>query len=397
MKLLLIYKLLLDIAYPMINSTFLYLWKNPIYFNLLKYIESLILFLFLTKKMLKIKNETVKDLLIILYTLNFIPITTIYSFLNLNRKIMYIFFISYLFLIYIIKMPVKNKKKISINTNILGLITLIIGIILVLHLYNTFGKPNIIEAFHYKKLYAIREKNQLKGIYKYIFYNYIYLGIPLILITIKNKFKHFFVVIIILVMYIYIPRKIILTYLIVYYLIYFCKGILYRRLCYFYIIFLMLGIITKNILLIGMSDRVFYLPAYLSFIYWEFFKDRPFNYFAGSKIGYVLSSKNIYGSYTHKISNVFWGTNMNANANFIASAYAEGGTIVIIISLIILAFILITVKKITRNLKSENKKIIYMLLLVNILILTNGPIWTLFLTNGLFIVLLLLPWIIYSK
>lgn len=401
----LLYKIILDAVYPTVNKFFLYAWGNSMDFNFIKYIESFLLFIILIKFILNLKSKIVKELLNILIGLNFIPMTTIYSFLNEERSVIYLYFFSYLIIISIYyiffrvknKVLFKNKEKIQKK---IKFICILLSVLTCFYLIIKFGKPEIAKAFHYKKLYELREKNKLRGIFKYLFYIYIYLGTPLMIVKLKRGTKHFFVIGTIVALYVYIPKKIIFAYIVIFYISYFfSEKIRISKVLYFcYSIFLMIGLITKKILIIGTCDRVFYLPAYLSFVYNNFFKNRNYNLFWGSKLSlFFPNNNNDYGIYTYYISNVVFGSNMNANANFIASSYAEGGILVVVIVSAILGWIFSFIHRAYLKGNLLEKKLIYMLSIPNILILTNGPLWTIFLTNGFLVVLIVFWIIIYSK
>ncbi|MFV0577713.1 MAG: hypothetical protein ACK5NU_03500 [Fusobacterium ulcerans] len=222
----------------------------------------------------------------------------------------------------------------------------------------------------------------------------------MIMVKGKGKIKHFFIIGMTIILYVYIPKKIIFAYIIVFYISYFFseKIRISKFLYLFYSIFLMLGLISKKILILGFGDQIFYLPAYLSFVYNHFFKNRNYNLFWGSKLGlFFPNNNNGYGIYTHYISKVTFGSNMNANANFIASSYAEGGILVIVVVSIILGWIFSFIHRAYQKGSLAEKKLIYILSIPNILILTNGPLWTIFLTNGFLIILIIFWVIIYSK
>lgn len=396
--LLLIYKICLDITYPLINKTFLYNYFNPINYSFFKTVESYFLLGILTFLILKIKNIIVRELILILFILNFVPITTIYSFLNESRIYIYISFFSYISTLFSYSILNKsktfncgkkriNKQKLDKTINFLAIVTAIMVILL---LFLKFDFPNIWKSFSTAGLYEIRKTNKLGGVLAYLFTFFIYFSMPFLLNYNfrKNKILLILTIIFVIVVYVYVPKKIILAYLLInlFFIIKIKKLNFSNYLLFVSSSFLILTLKLKQIFFIGMSDRTFYLPAELSFKYYDFFSNNTYNLFNNSKIGIFFPKISDYGmEYTFYISKVYYKSNMNANANYIASSYAEGGIIVVIITSIILGWIMSIIAQASFKL---NEKLIFIMVLPNILMLTNGPIWLLFLTNGFLITLL---------
>lgn len=392
------YKIILDFCYPLINETFLYNFNNPLHFNIFKYIEGNILFIFMLYIINKINNNLVKELLYILFSLNYVPLITIYFYLNESRLFLYLITGCYLLTILsyniFLKITIKKIKKIRISDNKIRNFNLIIFIFFLINCYYNFGIFNLIDSFHFKKLYIIRESNKFSQLLSYILIYLIYFTIPFLLYLFKKSyFKVMMIVALTVVIYSYNPKKIILAYLLVYLGIIYMKKInILTILLNSYIIFLLIGKITKKIFFIGMSDRTFYLPAVLTYKYYDFFKKNTYNLFNNSKLGIFFPKISDYGmEYTYYISKYYYNSPMNANANYLASSYAEGGILVMIIISIVLGGIFSVIGKSSPNI---DEKLILMLTLSNILMLTNGPLWLIFFSNGF---LLTLMYLINSK
>ena len=136
------------------------------------------------------------------------------------------------------------------------------------------------------------------------------------------------------------------------------------------------------------SRRVFFVPAQLTFVYFEFFSSNPHVYWSDS----VLSSFSNYPygevSMSKLIGN-YMGTEASANNGFISSGYAHAGIFGIYIYSIIIGFILRLLNDITYNLLPLWFSIALCLQPLRSLIMSSD-LFTVMLTHGLIIVIIII-------
>lgn len=99
---------------------------------------------------------------------------------------------------------------------------------------------------------------------------------------------------------------------------------------------------------IGLYQRVFILPSQINFWYYEFFSKNGFDWFRQSFLRHFFSSK--YDLVLPKvIGEHYYGTAMtNANTGFLASGYAQGGFLVMLIYAVIVGLIISIVASLAR-------------------------------------------------
>lgn len=135
-------------------------------------------------------------------------------------------------------------------------------------------------------------------------------------------------------------------------------------------------------------NRVFEIPAHLTFKYFDFFKDNSFLFFSNSFLKGVIEYP-----YDRDLGNLISNFNGDpdsaANNGFISSAYAQGGVSVVFFYSIIIGFILSIIDKMVEKneIKAWFALVILMVPLRDFLIsidflttlLTGGMIWSLIL------------------
>lgn len=136
------------------------------------------------------------------------------------------------------------------------------------------------------------------------------------------------------------------------------------------------------------SRRVFFVPAHLTFVYFEFFSLNPHVYWSDS----VLSS---FSNYPYgeismsKLIGIYMGTEASANNGFISSGYAHAGIYGIFIYSIIIGFILRMLNDITYGLLPLWFSIALCLQPLRSLIMASD-LFTVMLTHGFIIVLIII-------
>ncbi|MDY0841960.1 hypothetical protein [Acinetobacter radioresistens] len=133
---------------------------------------------------------------------------------------------------------------------------------------------------------------------------------------------------------------------------------------------------NKSLLSSVLIRRIFFVPANLSFAFFDFFSNHQFNYWSDSILS-SFQSKKYYNSIPQEVGN-YLGTNARANNGLVSSGYAQAGYLGIFIYSTILFFIL----KLIDGLAEKNIPIWFYLVLV------ITPIRNLMLSSDLFTVLL---------
>lgn len=137
-------------------------------------------------------------------------------------------------------------------------------------------------------------------------------------------------------------------------------------------------------------DRLFLVPANLTFIYFDFFQNHQFIYFSNSFLSSFIDYP--YTLDLHKLIGEYKGhyENESANNGYISSAYAQGGFLVILIySVTISIFLLIIDSFIYR--KEIDRLFTLLITLIPLRdLISSADLLTTLLTGGLFISILLI-------
>lgn len=132
--------------------------------------------------------------------------------------------------------------------------------------------------------------------------------------------------------------------------------------------------------------RVFYVPAYLTYQYFDFFSNNPFVYWSNSFLSglvhypYDLSLAKLIGEYT--------GSGASANNGYISSGYAHFGYWGVLIYTIMFAYVLRILDVATKNIGA-----LWLVLAITVIPLRSALIssdfFTTLLTHGLIVIILL--------
>jgi len=136
------------------------------------------------------------------------------------------------------------------------------------------------------------------------------------------------------------------------------------------------------------SRRVFFVPANLTFVYFDFFSQNP----------QVLWSNSVFSSFvtypydismTHVVGRYLGKEDMGANNGFIASGFAHAGLLGVLFYALIIGFILRFLNDVTRNLMP-----IWLAVGLTIVplrdLLVSSDLFTVMLTHGLIVTLILI-------
>lgn len=395
---LILYKILLELSY-------IY-YVNPVYeymgfiydLNWLKLIESYIFLIFIVINLPL--NETKPSIIAVnvLNTIMIVPILSIYALKNESRVYLYAIVISFLITILIIKLFPKLSVRLKFSANKILYFLLIINTVVVystLLYYN--GIPSL-ELLDFNKVYKVR------GTINYGFHIMKYLVVwqaniinPfLIILSFKNKKKitFIFMCLLQLLLYLLTSHKAFLFYpLVIAFMMFFIKN---GKL----IIFSIYGIITiivgsmvlyytkLSIMIPALFiNRTLFLPAQISFQYYDYFSNNDFVLLSHSIFNKFFSIP-IYNIHPIKLIGTVYYRGNWANTGYLGDAYMNFG----ISGMIIFSFILGLILKIIDSISnSHDKKLISSAFMAILSIsLTNSALLTNLLNGGILFYMLIL-------
>ncbi|MGQ9857030.1 MAG: hypothetical protein ACUVQF_09865 [Fervidobacterium sp.] len=133
--------------------------------------------------------------------------------------------------------------------------------------------------------------------------------------------------------------------------------------------------------------RMLFVPAENKFLHYEFFKYHEKLYYSEGLIGKVLGLR-----YPYDVpSGYLIGGNSNANVGYLAYAYDNAGFVGMILISLLFVILLLVIDLISEK---KDKGLIFSLLVYPMIILNDGDLFTLLLTGGLFLLILML---LFSK
>ena len=135
-------------------------------------------------------------------------------------------------------------------------------------------------------------------------------------------------------------------------------------------------------------DRMFFVPAALHGLYFEYFSDHPFALMGGSEFGNMFGSTYSQSS-VYVVAQEYWGRMFSPNVGWIGDAYANFGPIGVVLFGIILAMILKTADGFAKN-KSIQPGVAEGLMVGPTLALCSSALGTVSLTHGLIVALVVL-------
>lgn len=320
-------------------------------FSLVKYMESLLMILWLF--VIIPKNNNVSSIAVnILYILMVIPILSIYPLKNESRIYFYSVVTSFSILILTVKILPRFKLKIKYNFNGLLKLVFIAMTSLVYFLLIRFnGLPNL-KLLDFNEVYKIRSEIE----YGYGFMQYLVtwqgtiLNVFVMIVTLvsRRKYSFIFVSILQIMLYLLTTHK---TFLFYPFVLYILILVLNRsKLHVGYIaavgssfgVLLSLGInkIFGNLMIPSMVvSRIFFLPAQISYQYYEFFSQNGFVYLSHS-VFRILFQTPVYSDHPIRLIGQAYYTNNWPNTGYLGDAYMNFGVIGMIIFSIIFGIVL---------------------------------------------------------
>lgn len=135
-------------------------------------------------------------------------------------------------------------------------------------------------------------------------------------------------------------------------------------------------------------DRMFFVPAALHGLYFEYFSNHPFALLGGSELGNMFGSTYSQSS-VYVVAQEYWGRMFSPNVGWIGDAYANFGPLGVVLFGIILAMILKTADGFASN-KSIQPGVAEGLMVGPTLALCSSALGTVLLTHGLIVALVVL-------
>jgi hypothetical protein len=132
---------------------------------------------------------------------------------------------------------------------------------------------------------------------------------------------------------------------------------------------------------LGIADRIFYAPVTLHSLYFDYFSANPHAYMSGSPWLSYLPIQTPYSmTSVELIAQEYWGRDFSPNVGWIGSAYADFGTVGVVITAIVLGLFMRAGDTIAR--KIPTKGIPEGLFLGYALTMTNSSFSTALITHG---------------
>jgi len=397
--LVIIYKLILDLAYYLIVSPVWTYSKFIFKFNALKLIESYLL-LFVIFVLMPKKTKKLSNIILWIFSLmSYVPMLTLFALMDESRIFMYAttFFWIIVFLIIRTKIPKLNIKKLKQSKVIRWIIFITVPIIsfaLVykyLGLHINFSLRSVYEIrSHYTGLhipfagYILNWFAKIIGPTLFVIFFMkkkwipliLVLGLQILLFSITGHKSYLFVIPFVLAMLWIVNKKNSLNWMTIGLIII----ILISNLSYYLIDDLWLSSLATR--------RTLLVPAQLSFFYYDFFSNNQFTFFSQHHIFQNLINYPYNLNPPHLIGEAYFNRpQMGANNGIVSDGYMNFGFIGMIMWAIVLSFIL----KLIDNLgKRKNIKITITVIMIPTLSIISSSLPTVLITHGLVLSLLLL-------
>lgn len=406
--LLVIFKALLEIAYIYFVYP-LYAYRGFTFnLNVIKLIESYLFITFLFFILPSGDNKISKIAIKILFLIMIVPVLSFYALANRERLFVYFFIIGFCLTIMIIKNSptIKIKKIKSLNLimfSCLGIISILVYVILI----KLNGIPDL-KAIYFSTIYEIRRELSLGP--KIMGYLFKWQGnvINCFLIGLAwYKRKYFYLILPLglqfLLYLICAHKKFLFSLFLILFLIYATKKQRLMRLTLISLI--MVVLLSLAFFLTNISRkpasmfirRTLYVPALVSYNYYDFFSKNPKMYLSESKMGFGLV-ENPYKDYNMNITNIMGLTYLNnpnthMNTGYMGNSYMNLGLVGMLTFSLIFGLILKIADSIS---KKTNISIAIAAMAVPLVSLTNGALFSVMLTGG-FLFSLILVWLYTEK
>lgn len=256
-----------------------------------------------------------------------------------------------------------------------------------------FDGLNIIDA--YLNAYSTRAEAKQGGLIGigYLFGWHVFFVLPFIPTIIKRKryITYLFLTINYMVFYVHHPVTLNILLFLLVSAYSFVKQLSDSKKVYIFYIAIPLVLLMNNPLIDLVVNRFFFIIGVNTLFYFDYFSYHDFYLFTGSRL--QLTDTQYSEPIGYIIDQFYYqGLGTNQSAGFFANMYANLGIIGILISAAIIALVISMLNSIVKDHKFKDT-----LLLILGFLLINIPLQQVFLTNGLFLLLLILTLIDYEE
>ena len=395
----LLYKIVLDLSYYFVISRVWSYARFDLNLNVLKLFESWILLFIIFLLMPKFKGKLSNIMVWLLILLSYVPMLTLFAFMNQPRMYMYAVTGFWLLVFLLLKLPAVSLsplKKIQSKIIRYSIFIALIGIVFFL-IYKYLGFSF---NFDLTKVYDIRAEYVKIGIplAGYLFTWVAYVVNPIFFALFLTKKKWISTVLIVALQFFLFSSTGNRAFLFALPFVLVLMWLVSRKNP---LIWMAIGL--AGIILVGMSsywliddiwgsalftNRTLLIPAQLSFLYYDFFSTHDYTFLSQHRVFRTFLDYPYHLDPPHLIADVYFDKpEMNANNGIYADAYMNFGHIGFIFWAILLTVILRLIDSFSRN---KDLKITVAAIAMPAIFLTNSPLLTCLLTHGLLLVLLIL-------
>lgn len=404
---LLIFRVLLEVSYVNVVTSFYSYEGYHLNFELLNYFVSWLFFLMGTV-LIKDRVKSVSDYFFVVAFVSVVtPVTILYGYDSERSLFTLVTVLAAFFLIYfVVRIKLVSFKSLPVFKNGLKLVVIICSLF-VLFLIIWFLISGVKFNLDFMKVYEFRSDNAAisqMGVLAYT-NNWTYQIFNIFLFTIALLYRKYLLVVLLFCIQVYFYSA--SAHKSVFFLPFLVLGIwlYFRKTNSLVIVPLALNMIIAFTLILYyffgdllassiFSRRLFFVPANLTYVYFDFFSKNPHVFWSNS----VLSSFLSYPydlSMSHVIGRYLGHESMSANNGFIASGYAHAGVFGVLFYSLIIGLILRFINDISHNLLP-----LWVVLSLSIVplrsLLISSDLFTVMLTHG-FIVALIIILFVRSK
>lgn len=392
----LLFKIVLDISYCFIispNYEYMRLYLN---IDIFKIIESYFLLFVIFLLMPKSSKKLSSIIVWLLILLSYIPMLTIYAFMNESRIFTYAVTLFWMLVFLLLQLPSISLPSFKQNKIFLFSMLFLSGITVFFMIYKYVG---ISFNFNIFNVYDIRsqftEKNIFLSGYLFTWQGYILnpvffayfirrkqwiyatviLVFQLLLFSVTGMKTFLFIIPFILALMWLITRKNPLVYTAIGLIVLILLGMLSYA--------LIDDIYVSSIF----TRRIFFVPAQISFLYYDFFSHHAFVFLSHSIFRYFLDYP--YHLYPPNLigKTYFNSPKMHSNTGIVGDAYSNFGFVGLALWAILLAIVL---KLVDSCSKRKDKKVAIAAIAMPVIALLNSALLTNLLTHGFLLAILIL-------
>ncbi len=385
--------------YFAVNPIVNYMYKMDILFSI-KFTIINYLFLVFIIIILPIGNILERNIFLVLIFSVLIPSFIISNHTSKGLWINFILFISFvlIFIWYYIFSKLKISfaiKGFSVSNSLFYKFNFILGLvfflIFILPKINNLSDFNILNTF--ENVYKIREDNKLSGLDAYLLNWTISLIIPILISDFftNRSFKSIvlaFLLILTLFQF-YAMKAHFFSFFLLLFFGFFLKNyfMISRYIVYiFYFIIFLITILAGN-LGFAFLDRFFYGIGLLNQNYFDFFNNHPYNFFYGSKLGFLTSHPNYNKGVGFIVDDYYFASGgSNASTGFLAAIFSEIGYFGLFFGILLTSLIITILKSLYR----KSKELGYIIGIQMTFFIMNTPLNDMFLSYGFIFVIFIL-------